>query len=149
MSIKVHFFPSCCGAKIIHGFPVECRYDAKTTDLAHQIAWDKRNEASRRRVEEDIRDFFLKGYAVEYDGETYTYRVEEGGSLGKNAFVMAITNDEQDNLVGPILLKYGFKLIESKKNPNSGHMVNMYIMYPDWECSKLMDEVVLDRIRNS
>lgn len=152
MTVKVGLYPHCCGAKIIYDFPtgtskrsiewMESQIDHNTGYTREVVdSYIKKNETLRNLLRSDIQKFFEEGFdAHSFDAtETYPYRVNkrdrraEGSSpLDKNSWVFAIVNDDQVNLCRPVLEEFGFKCIEESENPNSGHMIYLFLLKPNW-----------------
>jgi hypothetical protein len=147
MTIQVGYFPHCCGAKMIYGFPtgsiINDWMKAGNGGFTPSIieAYEKRNAQLRDGMEKEIQRFFDVGFTCHHMGppnETEFVvnqndrRSEGSNPLDKNAWVFAITNLEQDHLCRPVLEEFGFKLIDERRNPNSGNKIFFYMLTPTW-----------------
>ncbi len=144
MALQVALVPDCCGAKILYGFPSgQIIGDPEQFDYDHGAGkadyYTKYNERLALRLKEDIQALFDKPYYACLGSAQYMYWVNEkerkhrdSTPIDKNAFVLAITNDKQDHICRPVLESFGFVQTSARKNPNSGNMVYMYLLTPNW-----------------
>lgn len=106
--MNIEDFPLCCGIKVI-------------TDFGHTGC-----------TEGDNRDYHEgddEWYAPDEDEiEGYITRRIEIYKNNGNSMLMAVLNNDQKPIVGPVLEKHGFALCESAPNPKHGASIcHLYI----------------------
>lgn len=96
------------GKRVVSGIPVVSLYNGNTLASGHLIAPERRQEL--------IDDFETQLGAIEFDDVKTIYEM----SFAKM----------QEEYMGPIAEKYGFKCVSRTRNPNTDNRIAVYTRMP-------------------